>query len=721
MKFASFERSKPVQMLLAGLFAGFCVFFLHESGVLELFESRSLDLRIRGLAKPAPTTDQVRLVFLDQSSLDWAERENKIVWPWPRELHAAVLAFCAKHGAKAVGFDVLFTEHSPAGVADDLALGAAIKEYGRFAQAAFFGEKTGSYTAWPLTAPKPRLSVNGTEAFLARLAADPAAYSQMRFPKAAFPIPEAAPEPTVLANVGLSPDHDGVYRRVRLFGFFDNKAFPSLALGVWMAGRPGPVSAAVKPGRFHVGGKSIPLDASGSAVLNYRGQSGTHKTWSAAAVIQSFLREAEGGAPIFDAAAAFKDKYVIYGFSAPGLFDLRPAPVSAVYPGAEIWATALDNLLAGDFLVDSPKWLERLCIFAAAFLGAAAVLGVGKAAWAVPAILGALLVTPFGAVTAYRWGFTTPLTAPLAATGLAVMTAGVMAYAVEGRQKRFLRSAFRQYLSPTVIEQLVADPSKLKLGGERRVLSIYFSDLQGFTSLSEGLDPEALTALLNDYLSAMTKIIMDSGGTVDKYEGDAVIAFWNAPVDQPDHADRAVRAALDCQAKLTELRPAFRERSGKDLFMRIGVNTGPVVVGNLGSHERFDYSMLGDAANLASRLEGVNKEFATPILISGMTLAAMLRPVPVRPLSPVAVVGRKEPVAVYEPLGEERARREAHDLGDFADALHLFSRGEFHSAKERFEAVADRDPVAAKYVEKCAARIAEPPADWNGVLVMTSK
>ncbi len=226
-------------------------------------------------------------------------------------------------------------------------------------------------------------------------------------------------------------------------------------------------------------------------------------------------------------------------------------------------------------------------------------------------------------------------------------------YSTEGRQKRYIKNAFKQYLSPAVIEQLISHPERLKLGGERRELSIFFSDLQGFTSISEGLSPEELTALLNEYLSAMTDIIQEEGGTVDKFEGDAIIAFWNAPLDLDDHALRAVRSALRCQESLARMRPAFRERVGKDLYMRIGINTGPAVVGNMGSHSRFDYTVLGDAVNLAARLEGINKQFKTYTMISQATLEQMADAFPVRELSRVAVVGRKEPVTVYEPMFEE--------------------------------------------------------------------
>ncbi len=224
-----------------------------------------------------------------------------------------------------------------------------------------------------------------------------------------------------------------------------------------------------------------------------------------------------------------------------------------------------------------------------------------------------------GALVAYEGGFWLPLMVQEAAVILAVAMGLLVNYATEGRQKKFIKNAFKQYLSPAVIEQLIQHPERLQLGGERKVLSIFFSDLQGFTSISEGLAPEDLTVLLNEYLSAMTDIIQAEGGTVDKYEGDAIIAFWNAPLDIPDHAQRVVRAALECQRTLAEMRPAIRSRIGKDLLMRIGINTGPAVVGNLGSHTRFDYTMLGDAVNLAARLEGANKEFGTYTMISQAT------------------------------------------------------------------------------------------------------
>jgi adenylate cyclase len=312
-------------------------------------------------------------------------------------------------------------------------------------------------------------------------------------------------------------------------------------------------------------------------------------------------------------------------------------------------------------------------------------------------------------------------------TGLILTLAGggLLNYATEGRQKRYIKNAFSQYLSPAVIEQLIANPERLKLGGERRTLSIFFSDLQGFTSISEGLSPEELTSLLNNYLSAMTDIIQEEEGTIDKYEGDAIIAFWNAPLDLDDHAVRCVRAALRCQQELARLRPVFRKQVGKELHMRIGINTGPAVVGNMGSHSRFDYTMFGDTVNLAARLEGVNKQFGTFTMISENTRVTIEesdgQQFGYRELARVAVVGRSEPVTVYEPMLTEEYRQKKQQVEAFHQALSMFYEGAFEEARQAFEKLAGQDPAAEAYAGKCGELQENPSESWKGVWVMTSK
>ncbi len=296
-----------------------------------------------------------------------------------------------------------------------------------------------------------------------------------------------------------------------------------------------------------------------------------------------------------------------------------------------------------------------------------------------------------------------------------------MNYITEGRQKRFIKDAFRQYLSPVFIEQLIQNPERLKLGGERKVLSIFFSDLQGFTSISEKLDPEELTILLNEYLTEMTVIIQEEGGTVDKYEGDAIIAFWNAPIDVDNHAVKIVRASLRCQERLAEMRPGIRELIGMNLMMRIGINTGPAVVGNMGSRTRFDYTMLGDSVNLAARLEGTNKQFGTYTMISQFTKEQAGNEFAFREIARVTVVGKQKPVTVYEPMFWDEYEAVKDILDQFAKGLELFYSGSFKQAREVFASIRDIDPPGAAYEEKCKILADSSPKNWRGVWVMTTK
>jgi adenylate cyclase len=525
---------------------------------------------------------------------------------------------------------------------------------------------------------------------------------------------------TILANVHADPDPDGVYRRVRLFQVFDGKPVPSLGLASLLAASP-EEKVEIAGGTIQVSGKSIPIDSNGYAILRYRGPSGTYMTFSAASVIQSELRIEAGQEPPIKDLGVFKDCYVLFGLSAPGLFDLRPTPISGVYSGVEIYATMLDNLLSGDFIRKAPWAAVVLLTLVVAGLGG---LLASVSRGAVESLLSFLIALPMPVllgIAAYKRGFWLPLTVQEMATAFALIGAVMTNYATEGKQKRFIKNAFKQYLSPAVIDQLIQHPERLKLGGERRELSIFFSDIQGFTGLSENLEPEALTALLNDYLTAMTDIIQEEGGTVDKYEGDAIIAFWGAPLELPDHGERAVRAALRCQAKLAELRPGFRTRAGKDIFTRIGLHTGAVVVGNMGSHKRFDYTILGDAANLASRLEGINKQFGTHTMISEATRSQIGDSLAAREVSLVAVVGRKEPVRVFEPMFVEEFENRRAALDIFAQALEAYYRGDFPKALDSFRAIEKDDPVAAAYVSRCTALSAHRPLEWKGVWTMTEK
>jgi adenylate cyclase len=692
-----------------GCLAATLALLLGRLGWLEQWEGRSWDLRARLLAKPVPSTDRIRLIFLDQYCLDQG-KERGWSWPWPRQVYGPILDFCRRGGARSVAFDVIFSEPSAIGVDDDAAFGTAISAHRAFVGAVFVGQERGGVTQWPADMPQPPL----------RLDSSPGSTASFASPEASFPVPEVATNAAVLATVFGNPDKDGIYRRLRPFSVFDSQPIPSLGLGACLAASS---NRTIKLGRtfFQLGGNPtvFPLDAAGRVVLRYRGASKTHQAVNAIAVIDSEMQMREGKPPLIDP-AFFKDTYVFFGFTAPGLFDLKSSPVDAVYPGVEVHATFLDNLLAGDFMCDAPTRLVVLLTF---LLGVAAAVAVraGGAFW--HTVAGFLVFVPLPALlglAAYAQGYWLPVVVLLAAVLPALVMALAVNYAMEGRQKRFIKGAFKQYLSPLVIEELVRHPERLKLGGETRELSLFFSDVQGFTGIAERLKPQQLTALLNEYLTEMTEIVYRHGGTVDKYEGDAVIAFWNAPLPQADHARQAVLAALECQVRLKELRPSFNARFNVELRQRIGINTGPVVVGNMGSRQRFNYTFLGDAGNLAARLEGLNKQFGTAILFSESTRLQLGDSIAVREISRVRVVGRQEPVRVFEPLSLALAPC-ASEMETFGRALAAYYAGRFGEAAELFGGLAKTDTPAEIYARRCRELADHPPAEWSGVWIVTEK
>ncbi len=704
-------RQRLLQALAVGLLSVLFAALLCQVRILDRWENRMWDIEVGLLAKPAPTTDQIRLIFLDQDSLDWGKKQGW-EWPWPREVYAPVLDFCRRGGAKVVAFDVIFSEPSER-IDQDAALGDAIRHTPSFVGTVFVGNQTGSATRWPVEIPSPgiRLSVAAT-------ARTTAPFVMLR---AQFPIPEVATNATLLGTIFGNPDTDGIYRRLRPFSLFDGRVVPSLGLGAFLA------TSTNRSLTLHGAGFEIEprhnrlyLDRDGQAILRYRGASQTHKTVNISGVIDSELMMREGKVPSIDP-AVFKDTYVFLGFTAPGLKDLRPSPMDSIYPGVEIHATFLDNLLEGIFMRDTPAWGA---LFAALLLslGAALAIRFGRHAW--QNVLVFILVMPLPAalgLAAYAMGYWLPVVYLFTAVALAMTGTLVLNYAMEGRQKRFIKGAFKQYLSPVVIEELVQNPKRLKLGGELRDLSIFFSDVQGFTGISERLSPVELTALLNDYLTAMTDIIYAHGGTVDKYEGDAIIAFWNAPLAQKDHAALAVHTALECQSRLEELNPEFQHQIGAELHQRIGINSGPVVVGNMGSRQRFNYTFLGDAGNLAARLEGINKQFGTSLLISGNTRKQLDPGIAIREIARVQVVGRREAVTVYEPQFSSTADTNRETWERFAEGLAAYYEGDLDKALDVFSTIENRDPPASAYVRRCRHMQANPPDEWTGIWTMTEK
>ena len=711
-------NKKVAYGLLAGLLATAVAGVLDRAGLAARWDNPLSDWRARLLARPSAATDRVKLVLVDQYSLDWISQNMQIKsWPWPREFYAPILDYFKRNGARAAVFDMLYTEPSTYGVVDDEALGAAAGRFGNFVGTVFLGKTTAQAKAWPEFAAFNPIQMAGLDAWLE---AHPAAAAEIVSPGAAFPVPELARHAAWLANVREVPDGDGVFRRVAPFRVFSGQVLPSLGFAGWLAGLEKPIKAVLGPDALEAGGRRIPLDGAGRMILRFRGKSGTHQTFNAAEVIQSEMRLQEGGQPPIKDGSVFKDAYVVFGVSAPGLKDLRPSPMGGDYPGPEIYATMLDNLLAGDFLRDMPWPLVWLWVLVLA-LAAGVIAASARNGWQTGLAAVVLIPLPVAAGgLAWQAGWVLPAAGGMLGVVIALLGGAVVNFVLEGRQKMFIKGAFKHYLSAEVIEQIMRDPGSLKLGGERRELTIFFSDLQGFSTISEKLGPEDLTKLLNDYLSDMTDIILEEGGTLDKYEGDAIIAFWNAPLHQPDHAVRAVRASVRCQRKLAARRAEFEQRTGAVLKMRIGLNTGPVVVGNMGSSNRFDYTVLGDAANLASRLEGANKALGTYMMVAEATWALTNGAFPGRELGQLTVVGRKTPVRVFEPSGLEGETAAGAEKA-FESALALVRASRWAEAATAFEALKD-DAAARTYAAKCRILAAAGAgAAWDGIWNLTEK
>ncbi|RMF15712.1 MAG: adenylate/guanylate cyclase domain-containing protein [Candidatus Dadabacteria bacterium] len=305
-------------------------------------------------------------------------------------------------------------------------------------------------------------------------------------------------------------------------------------------------------------------------------------------------------------------------------------------------------------------------------------------------------------------------------------SAGIILYKyyTEERQKKEIRGAFQTYLSPAVVEQVIEDPSKLALGGEKRELTVLFSDVRGFTTISEALDAEELANLLNEYLTPMTDLVFKHGGTLDKYMGDAVMAFWGAPIPQEDHAFRACDCALEMMRVLHELQRDFEARGYPPIDIGIGINTGPMSVGNMGSTQRMDYTVMGDAVNLGSRLEGINKTYGTHIIVSEFTWRACEGQIWGRELDLVAVKGKKEPVRIYELIDYKPVPTMVPLVNRFHEALQVYRDGDFARAFQMFQDILrdyPSDGPSKTFLERSRDLLENPPESWNGVYVAKTK
>lgn len=733
---------------------------LDPGGQLAGFERRTVDLRHRHHAAATPFTERIVILDITEESI---ERLRPLYgrWPWPRSLHGEVAEYLAGDGAAAVGFDLLFAEPALRREVDaaqwkelaalaagaDLAevrtelrrriealqpglgdrqFAASVAQAGNVFQAAVFAAGDA-----PGPAPDGEPAVRPAVA----IAAPP---GEPLRPHAALPFAELAQASRGIGHINATPDADGVYRRFAPLHWWRDRqaAFPALGLAIAAHVKGLPLAALRRDGAaLHFGDAALPLLADGSAWIRYQGGRAERQADGSEA-FRSFYRHipyelvlaskdllAEGKAPPL-AAGTFRDKVVLVSAQAAGLSDLRATPFSPVTPGIELHANIIDSLLAGRFLRQAGAMAEFLLTLAAC-LAVALMAQRLRFRLSVPLALATTAGLAGGAWAAFGQGWILPMVPPLAAVVLTYGGVLLARAASAEKDKRWLRTAFGHYLAPSVLEAVLRQPDKLRLGGERRRMTVLFSDVAGFTTFSEKLPPEEVSALLNGYLDRMTACVAQTGGTLDKFVGDAVMAEWNAPLAQPDHAARACETALLMLEEVSRQDTAWQAAGGA-LDIRIGINTGEMVVGNMGSHQVFDYTVIGNEVNTASRLEPLNKAFGTRIIVAGATRreAEDRRPghFAFRPLARVMPKGRAEPLDIFELAG----RRDAvDDLDTYATAMEHYLGRRFDEARRLFRAMLERRPgdgPAAVFAALCEEYLDRPPpADWNGVFVQTEK
>jgi adenylate cyclase len=432
----------------------------------------------------------------------------------------------------------------------------------------------------------------------------------------------------------------------------------------------------------------------------------------------------------------FKNKIVLVGTTVPEHQDLHATPVrdaeggnaSVLMPGVEIHAQAVAAILEGRHIQPLPRTIQYAWTILLALLIVAApswLRGVRGGIFAAVLSVGTVALAWYLFTHHHLWLWSV---APVLSVGLSYAGSTAVLFVVEEKEKARIRGMFQQYVAVDVVNELMRRPELLALGGEERVATMLFSDVKSFSAVAEHLGPTGLVALLNEYLTAMTDIILARGGIIDKYQGDAVMAEFGVPVPRPDHALRACLAALEMRDELARLREKWKREGKPELHARIGINTGTVLVGNLGSKRIMDYTVMGDHVNLASRLEGTNKAYGTTILVSEFTWAEAKDHLIGREIDRVRVVGRAEPVAIFEVIA---AKTDGVDpatetlLEEFSEALTMCRARKFEEAHLAFQDLAVRYPEDGPtefYVDRCCEYCAEPPPlDWDGVYQITSK
>ena len=716
------------------------VFLLHATGywnisLLNRLEQLAYDIRIN-LTLPNTGDKQILIVDIDEASLREIGQ-----FPWPREYVAElVYLLFAEYGISAMGFDIVFAEPDRRGATE--ALNNLLVQQPELAPTLtpLLEQMNGDRQLAEVLAQTPAVlgfymdRAKESDTPSVGLLPDPLPIVS-DLPPELFPIPKAqrysANQPVLQQNALAGGffdnplvDPDGVFRRVPMLQSYQGQYYPSLSLAVIRSLLGMPEIHFIVSGdesnptleALDVGGFRIPVDNQTGALVPYYGGRGTFEYISVIDIFrQTVPKEKLQGA------------IVLLGASAPGLLDLRTTPVQSIYPGVEVHANLIAGMLHQSFKHQPTYTVGGEILLLAVLALLLTFLLPRLPAWGI-LISASLLFAGlwYGNLmlwSDYNWVF--PLASPLLLSALIIAYQLAYGYLVESRGKRQLTRLFGQYVPPELVDEMNQNPAAISLSGENRELTVLFSDVRGFTAISEGLPPEELTRLMNAFLTPVTGIIHRHRGTIDKYMGDAVMAFWGAPLTDADHAHHGVQAAMAMLETLDKLAPEFKKRGWPELKIGIGLNTGPMNVGNMGSEFRMAYTVLGDAVNLGSRLEGLTKRYDVGIIVSESTAQAADR-YRYRELDRVQVKGKQEPVAIFEPISlkEQVTDQTEQQLERYHQALELYRQQQWAQAESLFLSLQqEADQLLYRiYLQRIERyRQTPPPADWDGVFTYQEK
>ena len=730
--------------MAGGILLTLLVVWLHQasSGVVRDVRDRLdwlvYDLRFtQTLPEPAQGHPDVVVIDIDEASL--AQEGH---WPWPRGKLAALIDRLVEAGAVVIGFDVVFAEaeaNPAARVLEEVAplvgdrageldallgpLVDAVDGDRRFAESIAAAREAGIdvVLGYALTHDTNRAGQLGPPLELVDDPSPPAAMPAMRGYTANLPVlQEAAQRAGFFVS---TPDGDGVNRRYPLLLGHAGRIYPSLALAAArrylfveeIALHTTPIAGVDTLEAVLLDGVPLPTDAGGHVVIPYRGPPRTFTYVPATDVLQG------------EAGARLEGKVALIGTSAVGLVDIRSTPISSVYPGVEIHASVLAGILESRFPY-KPPWADGVDIVLTLALGVLLALVLPFATPLYYVLASGAAAAGAVWVNVWLWvdqAFVTSVVGPLLAIVIVTSFNLVYGFFTETLAKLQLKSMFGQYVPPELVDEMSRNPKGISDSGERRVMTVLFCDIRGFTTISEQLTASELKDLLNRFFTPMTEIIFEHRGTIDKYVGDMIMAFWGAPLEDPDHAPHAIETALRMLERTGTLRQELVQLGYPEVNIGIGLNTGPMNVGNMGSQFRRAYTVLGDSVNLASRLEGLTKFYGVQLIVGEETRADQDGYL-FRQLDRVRVKGKHEPTRIFTPVCRAAEATEAirAELADYEAARRAYIEQRWEAAEAGFRALHEAHalPVYGIYLERIShLREVPPGGDWDGTFVHTSK